>query len=152
MMLATATTNAEALQVGLWVLAATAVLQALGAGLSIARFFINRAEKRQVTIHPDVVARPDFDAHVADNKREHENLFAKLGGVERGLNAHFNGELKTLREEWREDIRGLHYELNEVAKKVSGLEATNTLQSQRLAEINAKLDRVIERQTPKPNP
>jgi len=36
--------------------------------------------------------------------------------------------------------------MNEVAKKVSGLEATNTLQSQRLAEISAKLDRMIERQ------
>ena len=141
-----ATAQNDALQLGLWVIAATAVLQALGAALSIAKFFINRAEKRQVSISPEVVLRPDFDAHVAENRHEHENLFAKLGGMERGLNAHLNSELKSLREERREDSRALHQELNDVARKVSGLEATNTLQNQRLAEINAKLDRVIERQ------
>src|SRR5437667_1752254 len=145
MTLATTPTT-DALQIGLWVIAATAVLQALGAALSIARFFINRAEKRQVSISPEVVLRPDFDAHVAENRHEHENLFAKLGGMERGLNAHLNSELKSLRDERREDSRTLHQELNDVARKVSGLEATNTLQSQRLAEISAKLDRVIERQ------
>src|SRR5215831_1472809 len=141
-----ATAQNDALQLGLWVIAATAVLQALGAALSIARFFINRAEKRQVSISPEVVLRPDFDAHVAENRHEHENLFAKLGGMERGLNAHLNSELKSLRDERREDSRALHQELNDVARKVSGLEAANTLQNQRLAEINAKLDRVIERQ------
>ena len=141
-----AANNPEALQLGLWIIAATAVLQALGAALSIAKFFLNRAERRQISISPDIVARPDFDAQVSENKREHQNLFSKLGGVERGINAHLNSELKTLREERSQDSRSLHDELNEVAKKVSGLEATNTLQSQRLAEINAKLDRVIERQ------
>ena len=134
------------MQIGLWVIAATAVLQAIGAGLSIARMLLNRSERRHITISPDVVARPDFEAHSLENKHEHENLFAKLGGMERGVNAHLNAELKSLRDERRADVHALHTELNEVAKKVSGLEATNGLQSQRLAEINAKLDRVIERQ------
>ena len=119
-----ATTNNEALQIGLWVIAATAVLQAVGAALSIARFFVNRAEKRQVSISQDVVLRPDFDAHVAENRHEHEKLFAKLGGLERGINAHLNNELKSLRAESHEDSRTLRQELNEVARKVSGLEAT----------------------------
>ena len=136
----------EALQIGLWLISATAVLQAIGSALSISRFFMNRAEKRQVSISPDIVARPDFEAHLAQNKQEHANLFSRLGGLERGLQARFDAEIKTLREEGREDIRALHVELNDVARKVSSLEAFNTLQSQRLAEINAKLDRVIERQ------
>jgi hypothetical protein len=140
------TSNIEAVQIGLWLIAATAILQAFGAVLSIAKFFLNRSEKRQVTISPDVVGRPDFEAQSAQNKQEHENLFAKIGGLERGINAHVNTELRSLRDERREDVRALHSELNEVARKVSGLEATNTVQSQRLAEINAKLDRVIERQ------
>src|SRR5262252_8442133 len=116
-----ATTNQEALQLGLWVIAATAVLQALGAALSIAKFFINRAEKRQVSISPEVVLRPDFDAHVAENRHAHENLFAKIGGLERGINAHLNNELKSLREESREESRALREEVNDVARKVSGL-------------------------------
>jgi len=145
-MLATSSTTTDAMQIGLWVIAATAVLQALGAALSIAKFFINRAEKREVSISPEVVLRPDFDAHVAENRHAHENLFAKIGGRERGINAHLNNELKSLREESREESRALREEVNDVARKVSGLEAANTLQNQRLAEINAKLDRVIERQ------
>ena len=139
-----ATTNTDAVQIGLWVIAATAILQAVGAALSIARFFINRAEKREVSISPEAVLRPDFDTHVAENRHEHENLFAKIGGLERGINAHLNNELKSLRADSHEDSRTLRQELNEVARKVSSLEATNTLQTQRLAEINAKLDRVIE--------
>ena len=145
-MLLTITNNPEALQIGLWVIAGTAVLQALGSAVSLAKFFANRSERRQVSISPDVVGRPDFDSHVAENKQEHQHLFAKIGGTERGIHAQFNAEIKHLREERREDIHALHHEMNEVAKKVSGLEATNTLQSQRLAEISAKLDRMIERQ------
>ena len=139
--------NAEALHLGLWVIAATALLQAAVAGLSIVKFFMHRSERREVTISPDAVSRPDFEAHALENKHEHENLFAKLGGLERGINAHLNLELKSLREERREDVRGLHSELNDLARKVSGLDATNALQNQRLAEINAKLDRVIDRRS-----
>ena len=136
--------NTEALQIGLWIIGATAVLQAVGAALSIARFFINRSEKREVTISPDVVSRPDFEAHALENKQEHSHLFSRLGGLERGLHSRLDAEIKLLREEGREDIRALRVELNDVAKTVSSLEAFNTLQTQRLAEINAKLDRVIE--------
>ena len=114
----------DAVQIGLWVIAATAVLQALGAALSILRFFVHRAEKREVSISAGVVARPDFDTLVADNKHEHENLHARLGAVERVLQR----------------------EVNAVAQKVSGLERETSLQNQRLAQIDAKLDRVIERQ------
>lgn len=145
MTLAAANTG-EALQLGFWVISASAVLQALVGAISVARFFLNRAERRQVQIRADALTRPDFDAHVQENKHEHENLFAKLGGLERGLNARLNAELKVLRDERREDISALHQELNQVARNVSGLEATNMLQSQRLAEISAKLDRVIERE------
>jgi hypothetical protein len=144
-MILTITNNPEALQIGLWVIASTAVLQALGSAVSLAKFFANRSERRQVSISPDILGRPDFDTHVAENKQEHQHLFAKIGGAERGITAHLNAEIKSLRDERREDIHSLHREMNEIARKVSGLEATNTLQSQRLAEISAKLDRMIER-------
>lgn len=136
----------EALQIGLWIIGATAVLQAVAAAFSIIRAVVNRAERREMTLNAEAVPRPDFDVQIAENKHEHENIHARLGGVERGITSHLNGEIRALREERREDISALHGELNEVARKVSSLEATNTLQSQRLAEINAKLDRVIERQ------
>jgi hypothetical protein len=136
----------EATQIGLWVIAGTAVLQAVGAAIGIGKFFGNRSERRQVTISPEMVTRPDFEAHLAEDRHEHEKLFARVGGMEHGLQSQFSGELKAAREEGLADIRALHQEMNEVARKVSGLEATSALQNQRLAEISAKLDRVIERQ------
>jgi hypothetical protein len=136
----------ESMQIGVWLIAGTAVLQAANAAIGVARFFTNRSERRQVTISPGLVSRPEFETHVNEDRHEHEKLFARLGGMERGLHEQFNNELKAAREEGLADIRALHQEINEVARKVSGLEATNTIQSQRLAEISAKLDRVIERQ------
>jgi hypothetical protein len=139
--------NTEALQIGLWVIAATAVLQAVGAALSIARFFANRAERRQVTISADAVGRPDFDAHRAANKQEHESLFAKIGGVERGAAARLDAVFEQLRNERTQDMRAIHAETNQIGKELGALKAVNELQTQRLAAIDAKLDRVIERQS-----
>lgn len=41
------------------------------------------------------VTRGEFNAHVADNTRDHENLFARLAAVER-LNSHLDGILTTI--------------------------------------------------------
>jgi cob(I)alamin adenosyltransferase len=142
-----AQSNPDALQIGLWVLAATAVLQAVGAALAIARFVANRAERRQVTISADAVGRPDFDAHLAANKQEHESLFARIGGVERGAAARLDAVLEHLRTERAQDLRAIHAETNQIGKELGALKAVNELQTQRLAAIDAKLDRVIERQT-----
>ncbi len=44
--------------------------------------------------------REAWEKHVDWNRREHENLFSKIGGVERGQNA----KMDTLSREWRQFV------------------------------------------------
>ena len=47
----------------------------------------------------------------------------------------------------RADATALHEKVNGVAREVSELAAAAELQNQRLAQMDAKLDRMIERQS-----
>lgn len=73
-----------------------------------------------------------FHAHVAQNLREHENMFSKLGGVERGATA----RMDALSKEWRAFVDAkfsematadnsgrekLHDRINEILSEVSEL-------------------------------
>ena len=98
-----------------------------------------------VAMEKEFTAKRDFELHVAENKKEHENLFSKIGGVDRGITQRFSEELKTLRVERKEDVGELHDKVNDVAKSVAGLEKETELQNQRMASMDAKLDRLIER-------
>jgi len=102
-------------------------------------------EKREVTISLTAVERPVFEEHVRDNRREHENLFAKVGGVERGTMAKLDKSFNELRAERALDMNTIHTKTNEIGREVSGLKASNELQNQQLARMDAKIDRILER-------
>lgn len=55
-------------------------------------------------------------------------------------------QLDELRADRKADVAALHEKFNGVAREVSELAASVELQNQRLAQIDAKLDRMIERQ------
>jgi predicted RNase H-like nuclease (RuvC/YqgF family) len=57
-------------------------------------------------------------------------------------------ELESLRHERRSDVTELHQKVNKVDREVGELRASIELNNQQLSRIDAKLDRVIERQTP----
>ena len=104
-------------------------------------------EKREITLSLTAVERPVFEEHVRDNKREHENLFAKVGGVERGTMAKLDKSFNELRAERALDMNTIHSKTNEIGREVSGLKASNELQNQQLARMDAKIDRILERST-----
>ena len=125
--------------IGGWVIGAVAILQLVTLGMQVLRW--NQAAKREVHPQPleikdatEFLPRQLFDDHAEQNQREHEHLFARLGGLERGLRA-----------EMKQDTEGLHEKINSVGREVSEHSATLELQNQRLAQIDAKLDRLIER-------
>lgn len=92
----------------------------------------------QVTIteelHKVFAAKEAFEQHVKDDKREHENLFSKIGGVDRG-----NGE-KMSRE-----VGAIHSRINGIEKSLGGLEKAAELQNQQMASLDAKITRILER-------
>jgi len=63
----------------------------------------------------------------------------RYGGLEK--------QLDELRLDLKAEANALHEKVNGVAREVSELAAAAGLQNQRLAQIDAKLDRVIERHT-----
>ncbi len=65
-----------------------------------------------------------FAAHVAENKREHENLFAKIGGVDRGLSQRLDVKLDSMQRAAEEGREKLHDRINDVLSAVSELRGT----------------------------
>ncbi|GEM_PF-5151391 len=59
----------------------TAVLASLS---QIVSLFLNRKESREVSFAFDPAGKDDFEKHIAQNEQAHRDLFAKIGGVERG--------------------------------------------------------------------
>ncbi len=76
----------------------------------------------------------EFHQHVAANNRDHENLFSKIGGVERGLKTAIEQQIDTV----RKDLIGC-------VRDIAGLNKETQLQNQSLARVESKLDRLIER-------
>ena len=65
-----------------------------------------------------------------------------------GRHAGLEKQMDEMRADRKAEVCALHDKVNGVAREVSELAAAATLHNQRLAQIDAKLDRMIERQTP----
>jgi len=78
--------------------------------------------------------RAEFDKHADDNKRIHEHIYATMSAKER-----------TLRDEAKKETGELHEKINEVAVEVAGTKSAVELQTQQLARVDSKIDRLIER-------
>lgn len=88
----------------------------------------------EVRESPAYVPQQVFETTISELKEEQNRIFAKMGGMERGI-----------REEVRRDVEKLHDKVNEVAVQVGGLSASFELLNQNLARISAKLDVISER-------
>lgn len=63
-----------------------------------------------------------------------------------GRHSGLEKQMDEMRSDRKAEVNVLHEKVNGVAREVSELAAATGLQNQRLAQIDAKLDRVIERQ------
>lgn len=107
--------------------------------VSAATFIVmlaNRKQKREVNFAVELASKAEFDRHVEKNEREHENIFTKLGGMDRGQSSKLSVE-----------ITAVHNRVNGLEKSIGGLETSAELTNQRLAQIDTKVDRLIERKS-----
>lgn len=119
MIFADATPNANS-YLQFWL--SLSLIASVGASLlAVVGYFSNRKQKREVSFSFEPASKEEFMAHVERNEREHENIFKKIGGVERGamerLDAKF-AAMQTSAEAGREKIHG---RINEVLAAVSEL-------------------------------
>ncbi len=109
----------------------------------VERFFDRRTQRgaaREIQPQPLSVAR--FDPPVP------ESLCQSRRQEVRNELLRFQRELDSLRDERRSDVGALQQKINKVDREVGELRASIELNNQQLARIDAKLDRVIERQAP----
>ncbi len=100
----------------------------------------NRAAPRQIEPQPLSVTR--FDQPVVESlcASRHKEVAAEM--------LRLDHEMGALRHERRADVGELQQKINKVDREVGELRASIDLNNQQLARIDAKLDRVIERQNP----
>jgi chromosome segregation ATPase len=109
----------------------------------VERFFDRRTQRAAAReIQPQPLAVTKYDQPVTETlcqtrRQEVRNELLRL-----------QRELDSLRDERRSDVGALQQKINKVDREVGELRASIELNNQQLARIDAKLDRVIERQTP----
>lgn len=80
------------------------------------------------------VQKSEFQSHVSKNDRDHENIFSKIGGVERGAKSAVEQQVEVVRKD-----------VAQCGRDIAGLKVETQLQNQSLARVESKLDRLIER-------
>jgi hypothetical protein len=146
MMIAEATTEPNAMQFGIWILCAFVAVNGLATFILLVKFFRNDAERRDITINSEAATKDEFTAHVSRNQLEHDQLHTKISGSEKGTRGHISEQIAELRAERRHDMDQLNNSVHTLSKDVGRVLAQNDLQNQRLAQIDAKIDRKIERE------
>ena len=137
--------------------------EAILALAAIAAVFVaRRPQKNQVSFDPTYASKEDFDRHVLWDTKEHERLqantdqdrrelFAKMGALERGAGA----RMESLGKEWRALVEAKFDELatrhdegrqrlwdkvTRIGEDVAGLAASAKQTSQRVEQLDAKID------------
>jgi len=85
-------------------------------------------------LHDKFASKVEFDRQAEENKREHENLFSKIGGVDRGFAQKVTNE-----------VTAIHARINLLDKSSGRLEATTELQNEQLSALDKKLDGIPDR-------
>jgi hypothetical protein len=106
-----------------------------------------RTNKVQVSFTGTPVDKADFDRALQENKTVHEQLFAKVGGVERGVESRLTAKLDKAETEAVASRRAMHQEMTGISNDVAALKKEAELANQRSVQMDTKIDRLIERMT-----
>jgi hypothetical protein len=128
---------------GTWLYGAATVAQ-LAATITVL-VTINSKQKREVSFAGEPLDRKEFDKHVAENAAIHSQLFAKIGGAERGLESRVMARMEKFETDTSETRRLMHLEMSAIGNDVSALKKEAELANQRAFQMDSKIDRLIER-------
>jgi|HubBroStandDraft_1064217.scaffolds.fasta_scaffold525321_2 hypothetical protein len=128
---------------GAWVYALATIIQ-IASTIAIL-ITINSKQKREVTFAWEPVDRKEFDKHVAEDAAVHNQLFAKIGGAERGLESRLAARMDRFETESKESRLLMHQDISAIGNDVAALKKEAELANQRSLQMDAKIDRLIER-------
>jgi hypothetical protein len=133
----------SASELGTWLYAAATVAQL--AAIITVLVTINSKQRREVSFAGEPVDRKEFDKHVAEDAAIHGQLFAKIGGAERGIEARVMTRMDKFETDSKESRRLAHQEITAIGNDVSALKKEAELANQRACQMDSKIDRLIER-------
>jgi hypothetical protein len=128
---------------GEWVYALAIIIQ-IASTLAIL-ITINSKQRREVSFAGEPVDRKEFDKHVAENAAIHTQLFAKIGGAERGLESRLAARMDKLETESKESLHLMYQGISAIGNDVAALKKETQLANQRSMQMDGKIDRLIER-------
>jgi len=133
-------TNSE---LGTWLYAAVTVAQ-LAATITVL-VTINSKQRREVSFAGEPVDRKEFDKHVAEDAAVHSQIFARIGGAERGIESRVMTRMDKTETDSREFRRVVHQDITAIGNDVAALKKEAELANQRVFQMDSKIDRLIER-------
>ncbi|HEX4120713.1 MAG TPA: hypothetical protein VH619_08870 [Verrucomicrobiae bacterium] len=128
---------------GTWLYAAATVAQL--AGTVTLLITINSKQRREVSFAGEPLDRKEFDKHLTENAAIHGQLFAKIGGAERGIESRMTARMDNIDTESKESRQLMHQEISAIGNDVAALKKEAELANQRAFQLDSKLDRLIER-------
>ena len=143
MLISTITADISNADLGAWVYALATIIQ-IASTVAIL-MTINSKQKREVTFAGEPVDRKDFDKHIAENAAVHLQLFAKIGGAERGLESRMASRMDRFETESEQSRRLMHRDISAIGNDVAALKKEAELANQRSLQMDGKIDRLIER-------
>jgi hypothetical protein len=129
---------------GTWMYALGSVIQ-IAATITIL-VTINSKQKREVSFAGEPLDRKEFDRLVAENAGIHDQLFAKIGGVERGLDGRVAARMDKFEAEAHASRQLMHQDISAIGNDVAALKKEAELANQRTFQMDGKIDRLIERE------
>lgn len=138
-----------------WIIGLLALL-ALGELLAVASYFATRRDMDQALNRlakiedsrqelSNLVTKVECNAIHTANREEHQNMFSKVSGVERGAAAALGIEIRQVREERRQDAAELQKHLRGLDEAIGGLTKVAEIQNQQLSRMDHKLDSLMRR-------
>ena len=145
-----AVAGSDSVPVGIaaWLACLTFVMGTLVLGIKMVKEFRGHpdASDVQAMVADRYVTRMQCEkGHDAMNETV-KDLFSKIGGVERGAAAALNIEVRSLRQERKEDAAILQHRLSKFEEQIGGLVTSTTLQNNQLNRIDEKIDNIMRKQ------
>jgi hypothetical protein len=107
---------------------------------------LTKTSRTEVSFTGMPTDKKDFEKHVAENKQAHEQLFARIGGAERGLEQRMTARLEKIEAEAIASRRLVHVELGKVSSDLAGFKSALEGNMALCVRLDSKMDRIMERQ------
>lgn len=123
LLIATATPLEAPAGIAIWLACAFFVIGLINSGTKMVRGWKDRPAPGEVRAESveKFLAKTEFQSHLEWNRREHENLFAKIGGMDRGITSRIEARLDKMEASNNAGRDKIHDRINEVLEAVSEL-------------------------------